>query len=75
MNPSGQKLSGNKAQIDDGSPCTLIDESEGWLALPSKVGDFLRLNQNRSSIPKYFSNTFKFRLLESIPDLTRKQMD
>lgn len=44
-----------------------IDEAEGWTNPPSI--DFLRLNQNLIIDTKHFSNTFIFKLLESIPDL------
>lgn len=61
------EIIGNKAQIDEWIAMYAIDEAEGWTAPPSV--DFLRLNQNLIIDTKYFSNTFKFRLLESIPDL------
>ena len=61
------EIIGNKAQIDEWIAMYAIDEAEGWTAPPSV--DFLRLNQNLIIDTKHFSNTFKFRLLESIPDL------
>ena len=57
----------NKAQIDEWIDMYAIDEAEGWTNLPSV--DFLRQNQNLIIDTKHFSNTFKFKLLESIPDL------
>lgn len=57
----------NKAQIDEWIDMYAIDEAEGWTNPPSV--DFLRLNQNLIIDTKHFSNTFKFKLLESIPDL------
>lgn len=44
-----------------------IDEAEGWTNPPS--GDFLHQNQNLIIDTKHFSNTFKYALLESIPNL------
>lgn len=61
------EIIGNKAQIDEWIAMYAIDEAEGWTDPPSV--DFLRLNQNLIIDTKHFSNTFKFRLLESIPDL------
>lgn len=61
------EIIGNKAQIDEWIVMYAIDEAEGWTNPPSV--DFLRLNQNLIIDTKHFSNTFKFRLLESIPDL------
>lgn len=61
------EIIGNKAQIDEWIAMYAIDEAEGWTAPPSV--DFLRLNQNLIIDTKYFSNTFKYALLESIPDL------
>lgn len=61
------EIIGNKAQIDEWIAMYAIDEAEGWTAPPSV--DFLRLNQNLIIDTKHFSNTFKFKLLESIPDL------
>jgi hypothetical protein len=57
----------NKAQIDEWIDMYAIDEAEGWTNPPSV--DFLRQNQNLIIDTKHFSNTFKFKLLESIPDL------
>lgn len=57
----------NKAQIDEWIDMYAINEAEGWMT-PLSV-DFLRLNQNLIIDTKHFSNTFKFKLLESIPDL------
>ena len=61
------EIIGNKAQIDEWIAMYAIDEAEGWTNPPSV--DFLRLNQNLIIDTKHFSNTFKFKLLESIPDL------
>lgn len=61
------EIIGNKAQIDEWITMYAIDEAEGWTDPPSV--DFLRLNQNLIIDTKHFSNTFKFKLLESIPDL------
>ena len=61
------EIIGNKAQIDEWIVMYAIDEAEGWTNPPSI--DFLRLNQNLIIDTKHFSNTFKFKLLESIPDL------
>lgn len=61
------EIIGNKAQIDEWIAMYAIDEAEGWTNPPSI--DFLRLNQNLIIDTKHFSNTFKFKLLESIPDL------
>lgn len=61
------EIIGNKAQIDEWIAMYAIDEAEGWTNPPSV--DFLRQNQNLIIDTKHFSNTFKFKLLESIPDL------
>ena len=61
------EIIGNKAQIDEWIAMYAIDEAEDWTIPPSV--DFLRQNQNLIIDTKHFSNTFKFRLLESIPDL------
>lgn len=61
------EIIGNKAQIDEWIAMYAIDEAEGWTNPPSV--DFLRLNQNLIIDTKHFSNTFQFKLLESIPDL------
>ena len=61
------EIIGNKAQIDEWIAMYAIDEAEGWTNPPSV--DFLRLNQNLIIDTRYFSNTFKYALLESIPDL------
>ena len=57
----------NKAQIDEWIAMYAIDEAEGWSNPPTV--DFLRQNQNLIVDTKHFPNTFKFALLESIPDL------
>ena len=57
----------NKAQIEEWIAMYAIDEAEDW-SNPPTVG-FLRQNQNLIVDTKHFSNTFKFALLESIPDL------
>lgn len=61
------EIIGNKAQIDEWIAMYAIDEAEGWTNPPSI--DFLWQNQNLSIDTKHFPNTFKFKLLESIPDL------
>ena len=61
------EIIGNKAQIDEWIAMYAIDEAEGWTNPPSV--DFLRLNQNLIIYTKHFSNTFKYALLESIPNL------
>ena len=61
------EIIGNKAQIDEWIAMYAIDEAEGWSNPPTV--DFLRQNKNLIVDTKHFSNTFKFRLLESIPDL------
>ena len=57
----------NKAQIDEWIAMYAIDEAEGWSNPPTV--EFLRQNQNLIVDTKHFPNTFKFALLESIPDL------
>lgn len=57
----------NKAQIDEWIAMYAIDEAEGWTNPPAV--EFLRQNQNLIVDTKYFSDTFKNTLLESIPDL------
>ena len=57
----------NKAQIDEWIAMYAIDEAEGWSNPPAV--DFLRENQNLIVDTKHFPNTFKYALLESIPDL------
>ena len=61
------EIIGNKAQIDEWIAMYAIDEAESWTNPPSV--DFLRQNQNLIIDTKHFSNTFKFALLESIPNL------
>lgn len=61
------EIIGNKAQIDEWIAMYAIDEAEGWTNPPSV--DFLRQNQNLIIDTMHFSDTFKFALLESIPDL------
>lgn len=61
------EIIGNKAQIDEWIAMYAIDEAESWTNPPSV--DFLRQNQNLIIDTKHFSTTFKFALLESIPDL------
>lgn len=60
----------NKAQIDEWIAMYAIDEAEGWNNPPTV--EFLRQNQNLIVDTKHFPNTFKFALLESIPDLDEK---
>ena len=57
----------NKTQIQEWIAMYAIDEAEGWSNPPTV--DFLRKNQNLIVDTKHFPNTFKFALLESIPDL------
>lgn len=57
----------NQAQIDEWIAMYAIDEAEGWSNPPAV--NFLRQNQNLIVDTKHFPNTFKFALLESIPDL------
>lgn len=57
----------NKVQIDEWIAMYAIDEAEGWSNPPTP--EFLRHNQNLIVDTKHFSNTFKYALLESIPDL------
>ena len=57
----------NAAQIDEWIAMYAIDEAEGWSNPPTV--EFLRQNQNLIVDTKHFPNTFKFALLESIPDL------
>lgn len=57
----------NKAQIDEWIAMYAIDEADGWSNPPTV--DFLRQNENLIIDTKHFSNTFKYALLESIPDL------
>lgn len=57
----------NNAQIDEWIAMYAIDEAEGWTNPPTV--DFLRANQNLIIDTKHFSDTFKFTLLESIPNL------
>lgn len=44
-----------------------IDEAEGWSNPPTV--EFLRQNQNLIIDTKYFPDSFKYALLESISDL------
>lgn len=57
----------NKAQIEEWIAMYAIDEAEGWSNPPTV--EFLRQNQNLIVDTKHFPNTFKFALLESIPNL------
>lgn len=57
----------NKAQIDEWIAMYAIDEAEGWSNPP--VAAFLRQNENLIVDTKYFSDGFKYALLESIEDL------
>lgn len=57
----------NKAQIEEWIAMYAIDEAEGWNNPPTV--EFLRQNQNLIIDTKHFSNTFKFALLESFPNL------
>lgn len=60
----------NKSQINEWIVMYAIDEAEGWSDPPTI--DFLRQNWNLIVDTKHFSDTFKFALLESIPDLDEK---
>ena len=62
-----QEIIQNKAQIDEWIAMYAIDEAEGWTNPPTV--DFLHENQNLIIDTMHFSNTFKYALLESIPDL------
>ena len=57
----------NKAQIEEWIAMYAIDEANGWSNPPTV--EFLRQNQNLIVDTKHFPNTFKFALLESVPDL------
>lgn len=57
----------NRAQIDEWIAMYAIDEAEGWSNPPTV--EFLRQNQNLIVDTNHFPNTFKFALLESIPNL------
>ena len=57
----------NKAQIDEWIAMYAIDEAESWSNPPAV--DFLRKNTNLIIDTKHFPNTFKYALLESIPNL------
>lgn len=57
----------NKAQIEEWIAMYAIDEADGWSNPPAV--DFLHQNQNLIVDTKHFPNTFKFALIESIPDL------
>lgn len=61
------EIIGNKAQIDEWIAMYAIDEAEGWTNPPTV--DFLRQNQNLIIDTKFFSNLFKYALVDSIPDL------
>lgn len=60
-------ITANRAQIDEWIAMYAIDEAEGWSNPPTE--EFLRRNQNLIIDTKHFPNTFKYTLLESIPDL------
>lgn len=62
-----QEIISNQAQIDEWIAMYAIDEAEGWTDPPTV--DFLRANQNLIVDTKHFSDAFKYKLLESIPDL------
>lgn len=64
------EIIGNKGQIDEWITMYAINEAEGWTNPPTV--DFLRANQNLIIDTKYFLNTFKYALLESIPDLDKQ---
>lgn len=57
----------NKEQIGEWISMYAIDEAEDWSNPPTV--EFLHQNQNLIVDTKYFSNMFKYALLESIPDL------
>ncbi len=60
----------NEAQIDEWIALYSIDEAEGWSNPPSV--DFLRNNLSLIIDTKYFSNSFKHALIESIPNLNEQ---
>ena len=60
----------NKEQIDEWISMYAIDEADGWSNPPTT--DFLCQNQNLLIDTKHFPNTFKYSLLESIPDLDKQ---
>ena len=60
----------NKAQIDEWIAMYAIDEADGWSNPPTV--EFLRRNLNLIVDTKHFPNTFKFALLESIPNLSEQ---
>ena len=57
----------NAEQINEWIAMYAIDEAEGWSNPPTV--EFLRQNLNLIIDTKYFPDTFKYALLESIPDL------
>ena len=57
----------NEEQLNEWIALYAIDEAEDWTNPPTV--DFLRCNQNLIIDTKYFSDDFKYALLESIPNL------
>lgn len=57
----------NQAQMEEWIAMYAIDEAEGWCNPPDAA--FLRRNQNLIVDTRYFSDAFKYALLETIPDL------
>lgn len=57
----------NQSQIDEWIAMYAIDEADGWSNPPSF--DFLRQNKNLIVDTKHFADTFKYNLIESIPNL------
>ena len=57
----------NEEQLNEWIALYVINEAEGWTNPPSI--DFLRRNQNLIIDTKYFSDDFKYALLESITNL------
>ena len=61
------EIIGNAEQINEWIAMYAIDEAEGWSNPPTV--EFLRQNLNLIVDTKFFSDTFKYTLLESIPNL------
>lgn len=62
----------NKEQIDEWISMYAIDEADGWSNPPTV--EFLCRNQNLIIDTKYFPNSFKYALLESISNLDDQTM-
>lgn len=61
------EIMANKEQINEWIAMYAIDEAEGWSNPPTV--EFLYQNQNLIVDTKYFSNTFKYAILENISEL------